>query len=200
MNPIWAIIIAFFLGMCVAFFDLVSTFTKESLRSAKKFDFWLFLLGNSVSAAIACLVLIKMMKWSPIKAGFAAGLGLQIILRSKIFTFKIKGEETPIGPDFLYQKFVNYFKRQIDKAGVLKNLELYKILAPFSLVDLKEAVRRLTVLTELDRDEIKKDYDLAGKLESEDDKRTVLEQVLIKHDGEYIKKFAELYSQESSSE
>jgi len=201
MNPILAIIIAFFLSMCAAFLDLVSTFTEESLKSARKLDFWFVLLVNGGLAALVCwLVLINMMKLDPIKAAFAAGLGLQAIFKSKIVTFQIKGVEVPIGPDFFYQQFMNYFKERIDKGGVLKKLELYNILDTLSLDSLKEATRRLIVLTELHKEEIKKDVDSVKELELEADQRTTLEEVLIKHNGKYIKKFAELYSQESSSE
>ena len=181
MYIIVAVIIAIALEGIIAFLD-ISNLTRESISPITKWFISLFILSHNILSSLVCWMLVTV-NINPIALIFAVGLGLPILLKSKIFVIKSNGVEIPVGFEFIYQNILDFMKKQISRADLLAKLTLYVQSKAFSDEKISDSIQQLIESTELPqkREELKRAYDAAMKLESEADKRMALVSVLAKY-------------------
>ena len=180
MYLIIAVIIAIALEGIIAFID-ISNLTRESISPITKWFIILFILSHNILSSLVCWMLVTV-NINPIALIFAVGLGLPILLKSKIFVIKSNGVEIPIGFEFIYQNILDFMKKQISRADLLAKITLY-VHKSFSDEKFSDSIQQLIESTELSqkKEELQKAYDVAMKVKSEADKRMALISVLAKY-------------------
>ena len=180
MYPIIAVIIAIALEGIIAFTD-ISQLARKSISPITKWFIILFILGHNILSSLVCWMLIAV-NVNPILLIFAVGLGLPILLKSKIFVIKSDGVEIPVGFEFIYQNILDFMKKQISRADLLAKITLY-VRKSFSDETISDSIQQLIESTELPqkKKELHKAYDAAMKMKSEADKRMALISVLAKY-------------------
>lgn len=181
MNPfiIYGILITLFLGWVHAFFDF-TIFGKKALRKKKELVM-LFIVINSVLAAIVFCVLMIATDIGFWKAVISSIIGLPFFLKSKMFTVK----EISIGPELVYQPFLDYVMLEIGRVDFDEKSKFHRMLNSLSLEKLEEHVQLLTESFNppKHREEITKAYERARDLMPKP-KKITLQSIIIKYCNE----------------
>jgi len=189
MYLITSVIIAIALEGIIAFID-ISNLKRESISPITKWFILLFILSHNILSSLVCWMLVTI-NINPIALILAVGLGLPILLKSKIFVIKSNGVEIPVGFEFIYQNILDFMKKQISRADLLAKLTLYIQSKAFSGEKIADSIQQLIESTELPqkREELQEAYDAAMKLTFEADRRMALVSVLAKYSNtKYIDK------------
>jgi gamma-glutamyl AIG2-like cyclotransferase len=122
---------AFLLGFATAFAELVTKFTDEPLKAIGTTQAFAYHLVNGSVSALALWVLeINGAKVdTPLAVAQAvatAGLGSMLILRSKLFNFKVNDKEVSFGPEQLVKVFFSYMESAIDRIRSRYRVEFVK--------------------------------------------------------------------------
>lgn len=192
MYIIIAVIIAIALEGMTAFID-ISNLTRGSISPITKWFILLFILFHNISSSLVCWILV-IDNINPIALIFIVGLGLPILLKSKIFVIKFNDMEIPVGLEPIYQRLLDLMQVQILKADMLAKLKLYKQLETLSFEKIDYFIKQLVESTEVfqNREELQKlkeMYDATMKMELEKDRKMALVSVLAKYGNKrYIDK------------
>ncbi len=129
MDLSW--LLAAVIGTGTALVELLSRYRDEPFKVIAQSHFaWVYLGLNGVLALGAHWVLLTT-EWgaegsSLDRAGMAisAGLAAAVILRSRVFTAQLGGEQVSIGPGYVVDQLLAIIDRQIDRRRALQRVQI----------------------------------------------------------------------------
>lgn len=148
-------LIASFSGLAVASAEIISRYKGSPLDAV--FSRWggAYLLFNGALSAFVFYILMAMETVSTtsssidsLKYALGAGFGAMVIIRAKLFDFKIPGGAVvSIGPDAVIDIWLGLMDRQIDRKQAYKRAEV--VMECMEDIDFKQA--RMPMITLLSR-------------------------------------------------
>jgi hypothetical protein len=120
-----AYLITAFISLLLATAELFNKFKDEPLKVITRYKAWGYILLNVAIALLTLYILTQTdLFGSPqqlegIKAGFTAGLGSSVLMRSKFLKIDLDGKEAAIGPEVIINTFLEMLERSIDRDRAL---------------------------------------------------------------------------------
>ncbi len=124
-------LLALVIGTGTALVELLSRYRDEPFKViAQSYFAWVYLALNGVLALGAHWVLLTG-EWGVdattidrAKLAIAAGLGAAVILRSRVFTAKLGGDQVSIGPGYVVDQLLSIIDAQIDRRRALQRVQI----------------------------------------------------------------------------
>ena len=128
-------IIVSFIGLIVAFIELVSTFESKAtlVLSQRKAGVWawgLIVFNGCLNLAVFAILMYLTEAWKPILLSLIVGFGLPILTRTQFTFIKTPNSknELILNVGWSYKRIQNLLVTQIDNAMLVSEQQLTKIL------------------------------------------------------------------------